>query len=302
MRLDVMLTEYGFPGGVPAIGPAIADVARRADSAGFGSVWVTDHLFQSEWPGSGRSATDPMLEAYSTLAFIAAATERIGLGAMVTPVTFRQPGLLAKTVTTLDVLSGGRATLGIGAGWDEREHVGLGVPFPPLAERFERLEETLRIVRQMWSDDDGPFEGMHYQLAETIGEPRPISRPHPPIVVGGGGEKKTLRLVAQYADACNLYPTLELPHKLDVLRRHCAHMGRNYDEIERTVQLWGNVATDGAEGSQSPEQLLATLAELAGQGIDRAILIVPERAMAATVDLIGERVLPEAAGLTTAGR
>ena len=302
MRLDVMLTEYGFPGGGAATGPAIADVARRADAGGFGSVWVTDHLFQSEWPGSGRLASDPMLEAYTTLAFAAGHTERVRLGAMVSPVTFRQPGVLAKIVTTLDVLSGGRAALGIGAGWDEREHRGLGIPFPPLAERFQRLEETLRIVRQMWSDEDGPFDGEHYRLEETICEPRPISQPHPPIVVGGGGERKTLRLVARYADACNLYPTPELPRKLEVLRGHCADVGRDYDDIERTVQLFGNVSTGGTDGTQTPDQLLDTLADLAGNGIDRAILILPGPAMAATVDLLGERVLPAAAGLVTAGR
>jgi F420-dependent oxidoreductase-like protein len=183
------------------------------------------------------SAHDPMLEAYTTLGFLAGQTERVRLGALVTGVTYRHPGLLAKVVSTLDVLSGGRAMLGIGAAWYEREHHGLGVPFPPLGERFERLEETLQICRQMWSDDDGPYTGTHYSLAETICSPRPVGRPHPPVVVGGSGERKTLRLVAQYADACNLFATTpaEVAHKIEVLDRHCDDVARDPAQVDRTI-------------------------------------------------------------------
>src|ERR1700722_2202165 len=175
------------------------------------------------------TAQDPMLEGYTSLGFLAAKTERIKLGRLGTGVSYRPPGLLAKIVTTLDVVSGGRAQLGIGAAWYEREHLGLGVPFPPLGERFERLEEALRICLQMWSDDDGPFEGTHYQLAETLCSPAPVSSPRPRILIGGGGERKTLRLVAGYADACNLFATSPagVKHKLDVLAEHCEAAGRD---------------------------------------------------------------------------
>ena len=176
-----------------------------------------------------------MLEAYTTLGFLAAHTERVKLLTVVTAVVYREPGLLAKIVTTLDVLSGGRAMLGIGAAWNEEESRGLGLFFPPTAERFERLEEALQICLQMWSDDDGPYEGKHYQLERTLNSPQPLSRPHPPILIGGAGERKTLRLVAQYADACNIFARPELAHKLDVLREHCEREGRDYDEIEKTV-------------------------------------------------------------------
>ena len=193
-----------------------------------------DHWFQME---HFQTAFDPMLEGYSVLNFVAAKSERLQLGLLVTGVTYRYPGLLAKIVTTLDVLSGGRAMLGIGAAWYEREHRALGVPYPPVAERFERLEETIQICEQMWSDNDGPYEGKHYQLAETICSPRPLQSPRPPILIGGGGEKKTLRLVAKYADACNLFgsSTADVSHKLDVLRAHCDAEGRDYDAIEKTI-------------------------------------------------------------------
>jgi F420-dependent oxidoreductase-like protein len=193
-----------------------------------------DHWFQME---SLRTAHDPMLEGYTSLGFIAASTSTIQLGLLVTGVTYRHPGLLAKTVATLDVLSGGRAQLGIGAAWYEREHRGLGVPFPPIAERFERLEEALQICRQMWSDDEGPYDGVHYQLAETICRPRPIQTPCPPILIGGSGEQKTLRLVARYADACNLFGTDvdTIRHKLEVLDRHCDAEGRDPATVRRTM-------------------------------------------------------------------
>ena len=209
--------DFTLPGGPEALGPTLAATARAADDGGCAAFTVMDHYFQMEHLSSAR---DPMLEGYTSLGFLAGVTQRISLGVLVTGVTYRHPGLLAKIVTTLDVLSGGRAMLGLGAAWYEREHDGLGVRFPPKAERFERLEEALQICLQMWSDDDGPFEGRHYQLAETICVPRPIQQPHPPVVVGGIGERKTLRLVAEYADACNLFDIgLDgVTHKIDVLR------------------------------------------------------------------------------------
>ena len=244
MKLSIHFPNFSLPGGEEAIAPTLVATARAAEEAGCGSFTVMDHWFQME---QFAPPQEPMLEGYTTLGFLAGQTNRITLGLLVTGVTYRHPGLLAKTVTTLDVLSGGRAQLGIGAAWYEREHLGLGVPFPPLAERFERLEEALQICRQMWSSDDGPFEGRHYQLAETICSPPPIQRPHPKLLIGGSGERKTLRLVARYGDKCNLFATGldEVAHKLEVLDRHCEAEGRDRSEVERTV-LWplGNPLDD----------------------------------------------------------
>ena len=204
MELGIHFANFTLPGGPEAIGPALAGTARAAEEGGCAAFTLMDHYFQME---EFADRHEPMLEGYTGLGFLAGRTERITLGLLVTGVTYRHPGLLAKIVTTLDVVSGGRAQLGIGAAWYEREHAALGVPFPPLSERFERLEETLQICHQMWSDDEGPFDGVHYQLAETICSPRPVSSPRPRILVGGSGEQKTLRLVARYADACNLFAT-----------------------------------------------------------------------------------------------
>ncbi|MFF4803902.1 LLM class F420-dependent oxidoreductase [Streptomyces sp. NPDC001351] len=245
MRVGVHINRFNHSGGGPALGAELAATGAAAEAAGISRLSVMDHYFQMEFNGG---AEDPMLEAYTTLGYLAGHTSTVQLGALVTGVTYRHPGLLAKIATTLDVLSGGRATLGIGAAWYDREHVGLGVPFPPIAERFERLEETLRICLQMWDPQaNGPFEGKHYQLAETLCVPAPVSSPHPEIMIGGGGEKKTLRLVARYGDACNLFATSpeEVRHKLDVLRGHCEAEGRDYDRIRKTVAYMGESATAG---------------------------------------------------------
>ncbi|MDO7882983.1 LLM class F420-dependent oxidoreductase [Antiquaquibacter soli] len=236
MRFGFHLFDMTLPGGPAGLAPAIRSAARTSDEIGASWFTVMDHFFQME---QFRTAHDPMLEGYTTLGFAAGVTERVKLGTVVTGVTYRHPGILSKTVTTLDVLSEGRAFLGIGAAWYEREHLALGVPYPPLKERFERLEETLQIVLQMWSDDEGPFVGQHYHLAETISVPKPVQSPRPSIVIGGSGEKKTLRLVAQYADATNLIaPDAEtVTRKLEILREHCDAVGRDYDSIERTAQF-----------------------------------------------------------------
>ena len=295
MKVGLQNPSFSFAGGTTAIGPMVGEIARRADAAGFASFWVMDHFFQIEMAGRPE---EPMLEGYSTLSFVAGQTERIRLGTLVTGVTYRYPGLLAKTVTTLDVLSGGRAYLGIGAAWYEREHLALGVPYPPTAERFERLEEALRIVRQMWSDDDGPFEGRYYQLAETMNHPQVISRPHPPIMIGGSGERKTLRLVAQYADACNLFSSPELAHKLDVLKRHCEAVGRDYADIEKTTIL----GVQGVDDAAAMDGLLETIRGQGALGIDHVILSLPAVDDPGYVDLLGERVVGPAAGIVPAGR
>ena len=246
MKVSVHVIRFDWPGEPASIAPTLLRVARMAEAVGVESLSLMDHYFQMD---RTMPAEQPMLEGYTSLGFVAGHTTRMRLGLLVTGVTYRHPGLLAKIVTTLDVLSEGRGELGIGAAWYEREHRGLGVAFPPLAERFERLEETLQICLQMWSDDNGQYSGKHYQLAETLCQPTPISQPHPPILIGGSGERKTLRLVAQYANACNLFAmsTEAVAHKLDVLRRHCDDVGRDYDEITKTILYHGSNLADGDE-------------------------------------------------------
>ncbi|MGW2822080.1 LLM class F420-dependent oxidoreductase [Streptomyces sp. NPDC001443] len=267
MHAGVHINRFDHSGGGPALGAELAATGAAAEAAGVGWLSVMDHYFQMEFNGG---AEDPMLEAYTTLGYLAGHTSTVRLSALVTGVTYRHPGLLAKIVTTLDVLSGGRATLGIGAAWYDREHEGLGVPFPPVAERFERLEETLRICLRMWDPrDDGPFEGRHYRLAETLCVPAPVSAPHPEIMVGGGGERKTLRLVARYADACNLIAESpeQVRHKLDVLREHCEAEGRDPATIRRTIAYTGEPATTG-----DLDAFLRDIRGYAGLGIDTVIL------------------------------
>ncbi len=234
MQLGIHFANFTLPGPTSALPALVGDTAEAAEQVGAAWFTVMDHWFQMEQLGG---PDQPMLEGYTTLGYVAARTTTITLGLLVTGVTYRHPGLLAKTVTTLDVLSQGRAMLGIGAAWYEREHLGLGVPFPGTAERFERLEETLQICRQLWSDDDGPYEGRHYRLASTLCNPQPVSRPHPPVLIGGVGEQKTLRLVARYADATNMFAMEPeaLAHKVEVLDRHCEAEGRDPAEIQRTV-------------------------------------------------------------------
>ena len=300
MQLGLHLTRFNWPEGNTAIGPRVREIARRAEAAGFACLSAMDHFFQM--PFAGLDPEEPMLEGYSVLACAAAVTERMRLGTMVTGVTYRHPGVLVKTVTSLDVLSGGRAWLGIGAAWYEREHLGLGVPFPPLAERFERLEETLQIAKQFWSGEVGPYEGKHYHLTETLCSPMPLSRPHPPILVGGGGERKTLRLVARYADACNLFDGPDLPRKLEVLQEHCANVGRRYEEIQKTVTMSLSVTRDGTGDAANPREAIERFARLAELGVDQAMVMAQEPLELATIDIFGEQIVPEAQKLVPAGR
>jgi F420-dependent oxidoreductase-like protein len=248
MKLCLQVAAFNYDGGPTQIAPTLARIADTAEQVGFDGLTVMDHLFQIRGIGP---ATDPMLEAYTTLGFLAGKTSTLKLGTIVTAAVYRAPALLIKAVTTLDVLSSGRAFLGVGAAWNEEESVALGLSFPPTAERFRKLEELLQIARQMWSDNDGPFEGSEYRLRATLNSPQSLQRPHPPIMVGGSGERKTLRLVAQYADACNISANAESGRKLDVLRQHCADVGRPYDEIEKTTIL----AFDPADPAAFTEQL-----------------------------------------------
>ena len=300
MRLGLQVPDFTWPGSPQSLGPTFARIARTAEASGMASLWVMDHFFQIEMVGPPEHE---MLEGYSALAFAAAVTERVRLGTMVTGVTYRHPGILAKTVTTLDVLSGGRAYLGIGAAWNEQEHRGLGVPYPPVAERFERLEETLRIVRQMWDGDESPFEGEHYRLERPMNSPPALQRPHPPILIGGTGEKKTLRMVAQYADACNIFEMgLDgVRGKLDVLRQHCERLGRPYDEIEKTTLGGLALSRDGRERTATVEQALDRFGQLAGIGVDHAIVSMPRVYDEAAFELVPELVRKLEA-VTPAGR
>jgi F420-dependent oxidoreductase-like protein len=305
MKLGISVTNFAWQRPTDQMGQTIATIARMADDAGLDSIWTMDHFFQIRL--SGLPPESPMLEAYAALAFMAGHTWRIRLGTLVTAVPYRHPGVLVKQVTSLDVLSGGRMTFGVGAGapfdivpgtdmWRDSEVGGLGIPFPTLAERFERLEELLRIAHQMWRADETPFAGRHYRLERPLNSPNSLQRPHPPILIGGGGERRTLRLVARYADACNLFDIPgtryqhELGHKLEVLRRHCDEVGRDYDEIERTVATVMDLGDDAGEGAR---RLVDHLRELAAVGIQHVICAPPRPWDEAALEAVAA-IVPEA--------
>jgi F420-dependent oxidoreductase-like protein len=285
MKLGLQIPIYTWPGGAAELGPKLAEIVRAAEYAGYDSIWVMDHYFQIF-----GDAEREMLEAYTTLGYIAGHTSRVRLGTLVTGVTYRHPGILAKQISTLDVLSGGRAYLGIGAAWFDREHEGLGVPFPPLKERFERLEEALQIAKQMWSDDNGPYAGKHYQLAETLDVPHPLTQP--PILIGGAGEPKMMRLVARYADALNLIRSRtpeDARMRFEALRAQCEAAGRKYDDIERTVYLPINVGA----GGDSPAQVVQRLGEFAEAGTQTAIGMLAGVEQGSTIETVGRDIIPQ---------
>src|SRR6266498_132318 len=294
MKIGLQIPNFTFPDGPKELGKKLTEIARIADDVGFHSIWVMDHFFQigsRDRAGLLGPAEDEMLESYSTLSYLAGITKKVKLGTMVTGVVYRYPGILVKTVITLDVLSAGRAYLGIGAAWNEREARGLGVSFPPVKERFERLEETLQIAKQMWSGNNGSYQGKHFQLAETLCNPQPLTKPHPPILIGGGGEKKTLRLVAQYADACNLFArmgTATLRSKLEILKRHCEKVGRNYSEIEKTALSTIHLA----QGKTSVKDVIEECRALAGIGIQHIIFNMPNTHEITPLETIGREIIP----------
>jgi F420-dependent oxidoreductase-like protein len=285
MKTGLQINRFDWEGGDAAIAKTLTSVAKKADEVGFDSVWVMDHFFQIHMLGPN---TDPMIEAYTTLGFLAGITKRVTLGTMVTGVIYRAPALLIKAVTTLDVLSEGRAYFGIGAGWNEDEALGLGLTSPIETGRFERLEETLKIAKQMWGGDETPIHGKHFKLERPISSPQPVHKPHPPILIGGGGEQKTLRMVAEYGDACNLFNSPELEHKLEVLRTHCDDVRRNYDEIEKTVLLGWNVN----RAADEPKEILKRAEELAKLGIDHVIFANAKEVDMKAFDAVGKDILP----------
>ncbi len=299
MKIGLQISSFTWPGGPEAIGPTLARVVKQADEVGFDSIWVMDHFFQIRGVGKPE---EPMLEGWTTLGFMAAHTTRARLGLMVGGVHYRYPGLWVKAATTLDVLSGGRAWLGIGAAWNEEESRGLGFPFPPLGDRFEMLDETLQIAHQMWQGERGSeaaFNGRRFQASHLMNSPQSISRPRPPIMIGGGGEKKTLRLVAQYADATNVFGTPEiLARKYAILDQHCADVGRDPNEIERSTLQYFQASTDGARGTETPAQVVQRFGDLADAGAQHIIVglrgdtIDPD-----ALDLVGHQIIPQLRGL-----
>jgi F420-dependent oxidoreductase-like protein len=292
MKVGLQIPSFTWPGGTDAIGPTLARVVRDADDAGFDSIWVMDHLFQIR--GVGRPE-EPMLEGWTALGYMAAHSSRARLGLMVGGVHYRLPGLWIKAATTLDVLSGGRAWLGIGAAWNEEESRGLGFPFPPLGERFEMLEETLRIAHELWQGERGSeaaFDGRHYHASRLLNSPQALTRPHPPIMIGGGGEQRTLRLVARYADACNVFGGPEaIHHKYEVLRGHCEAIGRDPAEIERSTLQSVRLSLDGGPGD-SPQQVVDRFGELSDAGAQHVIFSARDVWDPRTIEILGRDLLP----------
>ena len=286
MKIGLHIANFTYPSGPAGLADDLTRVAVAAEDAGFARVSVMDHVWQISVLGPPEQE---MLEAYTTLGYLAARTSRVELLAWVTAVSYREPGMLAKLVSTLDVLSQGRAWLGIGAAWNGEEATGLGLPFPGTAERFERLEETLQICLQMWSEDESPYQGRHYQLGRTLNVPQPLRRP--PILIGGGGEKKTLRLVARYAQACNLFAGDDVERKLEILRGHCEAEGRDYDEIEKTVM----VPLDAGENGEKLDGLLEQLRGLAALGVAEAHGWVPRVWETERLELLGRELVAPAA-------
>jgi F420-dependent oxidoreductase-like protein len=288
VKIGIQIPDFTWPGGPAELGPTLAKIAKTADQSGFEYIAVMDHFFQIR--GIGPAEND-MLEAYTALGFLAAHTERAKLLTVVTGALYRFPAILAKIISTLDVLSGGRAILGVGAGWNEQESKGLGIPFPSTGQRFELLEEALQICLQMWSDDEGPYQGKHNNLERTLNSPQPLTKPHPPIMIGGGGERKTLKLVAKYAQLCNLFDSPDIAHKLEVLREHCKTEGRDYDEIEKTAYFRFDVGSNG----ENLDATLQRLRELADLGVQTAIGMVKDAHTITPLEIIGREAIPAVA-------
>jgi F420-dependent oxidoreductase-like protein len=298
VKVGLQISSFTWPGGDGELAGSLARVVRTADEAGFDSIWVMDHFFQIRSVGRPE---EPMLEGFTALGYAAALTRRARLGLMVGGIHYRQAGLWLKAASTLDVLTGGRSYFGIGAAWNEEESRGLGFPMPELRVRFAMLEETLRLVHEAWKaplEESTAFHGQHYQASRLLDRPRPLSQPHPPILIGGGGEQKTLRLVAQYGDACNIFGGPDqLRHKYDVLRGHCERLDRDYDSIEKTNLSSVSITPDGAGGSLTPAALVDRLGGWAEAGSMHAIFSVRDVWDVSKLELIGRDVIPQVRGL-----
>jgi F420-dependent oxidoreductase-like protein len=294
VKFGLQVSSFTFPGGTPELAPTLERVVRTADEVGFDSIWVMDHLFQIRSVGA---VDEPMLEGWTALGWIAALTKRARIGLMVGGIHYREPGIWVKAATTLDVLSGGRAWLGLGAAWNQEESVGLGFDFPPLGVRFEMLEETLRIAHEMFDGELGSqrgLEGRHYRPTRLLNSPQSISRPRVPIMIGGGGERKTLRLVAQYADAANVFGGPEkIHHKWEVLRGHCEAVGRPFEDIERSTLQGVNVSADGSGATETPDQVIERFGELGDAGAQHILFSVRDVWQTDKLELLGSTLLTQ---------
>lgn len=291
MKIGLQIPSFKYPGGTAAIRPTLKEIVSTADAAGFSSLWVMDHYYQIKGM-FGEAYTDPMLESYTTLGYFAGLTEKASLGVLVTGIIYRHPSVLLKMVNTLDILSGGRAYLGIGAAWYEDEARGLGIPYPPTAERFERLEENLQLAKALWQGDQASFAGKHYAAPAITNNPRPLSQPHPRIMIGGMGPNKTLRLVAQYADACNFFEgagTVKIQAALDTLKAHCEKLGRDYDGIEKT-----SLGSVHFSENDSVADVLKRLKGLSALGFTHAIFHMPDAYKITPLETFAKEILPAA--------
>jgi F420-dependent oxidoreductase-like protein len=294
MNIGLQIPSFKYPGGAAAIRPTLKEVVTTAEEAGFSSLWVMDHYYQIKGL-FGETYTDPMLESYTTLGYFAGLTERVHLGALVTGVIYRHPSVLLKMVNTLDILSGGRAYLGIGAAWYEEEAKGYGIPYPSTSERFEQLEDNLKLAKALWAGDETSFEGKHFSAPAITNNPRPLSQPHPRLMIGGTGPNKTLRMVAQYADACNIGDWVgveNMQKSLDTLKKHCETLGRDYATIEKT-----SLGTVHLSGNDTVEGILRRIEGLAGMGFTHAIFNMPDVYKITLLETFAKEIIPVAAGL-----
>jgi F420-dependent oxidoreductase-like protein len=294
VKFGLQVPSFSYPGGTADIAPTLERIVRTADEVGFDSIWVMDHLFQIRSVGA---VDEPMLEGWTALGWIGAMTKRARIGLMVGGIPYRLPAIWVKAATTLDVLTGGRAWLGLGAAWNQQESDALGIPFPPLRVRFEMLEDTLRIAHEMFEGEKGSqrgFNGRQFRPTRLLNSPQSISRPRVPIMIGGGGEQKTLRLVAQYADAANVFGGPEtIHHKWEVLRRHCEEIGRPFEEIERSTLQGVHVSRDGSGGTETPDQVIDRFGELGDAGAQHILFSVRDVWQTDKLELLGSTLLPQ---------
>ena len=294
MNIGLQIPSFKYPGGTSAIRPRLKEIVTTAESAGFASLWVMDHYYQIKGL-FGEAYTDPMMEAYTTLGYFAGLTEKAQLGVLVTGVIYRHPAVLMKMVNTLDILSGGRAYLGIGAAWYEDEAKGYGIPYPSTSERFEQLEDNLQLARALWDGDEASFVGKHFSAPAITNNPRPISNPHPRIMIGGTGPRKTLRMVAQYADACNIFEGIgveNMQNALATLKGHCESLGRDYATIEKT-----SLGTVHLSGKDTVDSVIKRVKELAGMGFSHAIFNMPDVYKISPLETFAREIIPAVAEL-----
>jgi F420-dependent oxidoreductase-like protein len=290
MKIGLQIPSFKYPGGTVAIRPKLKEIVTTAEDVGFYSLWVMDHYYQIKGL-FGEAYTDPMMESYTTLGYFAGLTEKAYLGVLVTGVIYRHPSVLMKMVNTLDILSGGRAYLGIGAAWYEDEAKGFGIPYPSTSKRFELLEDNLKLAKALWAGEETSFEGKYISAPAITNNPMPLSIPHPRIMIGGTGPKKTLRMVAQYADACNIGDWVgpeKMQAALDTLKEHCENLGRDYDSIEKTC-----LSTVNLSGKDTVDGVLTKLKNLSEMGFSHVIFNMPDVYKITSLETFGKEIIPE---------